>query len=165
MSGDRTAGEFVVARLRPHAHRLLTGVLVLWVVAFLVPVLWSRVELTWWNPAIAALGVGLVFVFTAVPLLMWATRRTVITNRRVIVKGGLSGGSREVLLARIHDVEVRRSGRQRMVGAGDLVLSTGGGHGIRIVDVAGPRGVAATILELMEDAGFAPAELLDDATA
>lgn len=158
MTPDPAAPERVVARVRPHAYRLVPAIVVLWIVAFAVPALWSRVDWVLWNPVLAATAAGLVFVFTVVPCVMWAFRRTLITTRRVVIHGG-PGARRDVPLHRIHDIEIRRSARQRLVGAGDLVLSTGGGHGVRIVDVPKPALVADAIAEHMDRAGFRPADL------
>lgn len=121
-------GEQVMVRTRTHPRALLRPAAVLVAVAFLLGLalgVLARPDL----PAVltgnrSALQTG-AWVVAAVallpgtvrPLLRWATRRTVVTTRRILQRTGIGGGADAAMpLVSIADVQRRRRGS----GAGDL---------------------------------------------
>jgi uncharacterized membrane protein YdbT with pleckstrin-like domain len=97
-----------------------------------------------------------VVVFLAFPVrafLSWITAHFVVTSDRVIHRSGwLAKSAMEIPLERINDVKFRQSVLERMVGAGDLVIESGGEYGQnRFSDIRGPEDVQKLIYEKAEE--------------
>lgn len=127
--------ERVIARMRPHGRVLVVPVLVLWACIALVMLLLDRVDWPLWNLAVATVAAIVVVLLTVVPTLAWLSRGFTFTTERVIIRTGFGGTRRETMLARVHDVTVRRRGLQALFGAGDVLLSTGGDRAVVLPDV------------------------------
>lgn len=105
-------------------------------------------------------GVKLVMlallVITAVWLLMrylkWLTTNFVITSNRLIFRHGLVGKSGiEIPLERVNNVNFNQSVFERMLGAGDLLIESGGEDGQqRFTDIRHPAQVQNLIHAQME---------------
>lgn len=121
-------GEQVMVRTRTHPRALLRPAAVLVTVAFLLGLAMgvlarpdlpgiltqnrALLETAAWAVAVLALLPGMLL-----PVLRWATRRTVVTSRRIVQRTGLGGGADVAMpLVSIADVQRRRRGS----GAGDL---------------------------------------------
>ena len=122
-TGER---EMIVLRVRRHGRRLTLPILVLiasagaagyWVGSF--PEFWQNLAAGAGITAVALLlGLG--------PILGWASRRTLITTRRVIsYRGTFSRTRSEMPLARVREVQSKQHPVQRMWGSGDLLLFVG----------------------------------------
>lgn len=127
--------ERVIARMRPHGRALVVPVLVLWLCVGLAVLLLDRVDWAFWNIAVLTVAAIVVVLLTVVPTLAWLSRGFTFTTERVIIRTGFGGTRRETMLARVHDVTVRRRGLQALFGAGDLLLSTGGDRAVILSDV------------------------------
>lgn len=145
-------GEEVVARLAPHARALVAPIVATLVVAGLAAYLWGVLPERWMSDVAAGVGVLVLVVGAVPPVVRWASTSYLLTSRRVAVRSGaLARHRREVLLARVGEVAVRRRGAQAIAGSGD-VLVYAGGDPVVLADVPRPRLVQAAILELVEAA-------------
>lgn len=64
----------------------------------------------------------------------WATTNMVVTTERLILRAGVLGKSgREIPLERINDIAYRQMPFQRLIGAGDLLVESGGERGQEIL--------------------------------
>ncbi|WP_206447340.1 PH domain-containing protein [Agrococcus sp. KRD186] len=127
--------ERIIARMRPHGRALVVPVLVLWLCVGLAMLLLDRVDWPFWNIAVLTVAAIVVVLLTVVPTLAWLSRGFTFTTERVIIRTGFGGTRRETMLARVHDVTVRRRGLQALFGAGDVLLSTGGDRAVILSDV------------------------------
>lgn len=82
----------------------------------------------------------------------WTTTHLVITNRRVIFRTGLlAKRGIEIPLDRVNTVHFRQSILERMVGAGDLLIESGGESGQqRFTDIRQPDRIQRVIHAEME---------------
>jgi uncharacterized membrane protein YdbT with pleckstrin-like domain len=163
--------EELVLDLRPHWIALVLPVLATALLIAAEAILFVAFDPPRWLTWVLVLA-GII-VFLAFPLrafLTWATSHFVVTSDRVIHRAGwLAKASMEIPLERINDVKFRQSVLERMVGAGDLVIESGGEYGQnRFSDIRGPEDVQKLIYEKAEanqrrDAGqAAPAGDPDD---
>ncbi len=121
--------------MRPHARVLVLPVLVLWGSLGLATLLVDRVDWPLWNVAVLTVAGIVVVLLTIVPTLAWLSRGFTFTTERVVTRSSFGGTRRETMLARVHDVTVRRRGMQALFGAGDVLLSTGGDRAVVLSDV------------------------------
>ena len=84
--------------------------------------------------------------------LKWATTNFVITSDRVIFRSGIVGKSGiEIPLERVNNVLFHQSIFERLIGAGDLLIESGGEDGQqRFTDIRGPERVQNLIHAQME---------------
>jgi uncharacterized membrane protein YdbT with pleckstrin-like domain len=113
--------------------------------------------------AIVLVGLLIFLAFPVRSLLAWLTSHFVVTSDRVIHRSGwLAKASMEIPLERINDVKFRQTVFERLVGAGDLVIESGGEYGQnRFSDIRKPEDVQKLIYEMSEEnqsrmAGGAP---------
>ncbi len=94
------------------------------------------------SPVVLALlvGTGLWLAFRAAT---WQTTNFVITSQRVIFRQGLvAKRGMEIPLDRVNNVNFSQSIFERMLGAGDLLIESGGEDGQqRFTDIKDPAGV------------------------
>jgi membrane protein YdbS with pleckstrin-like domain len=145
--------ERVVARLRPHARRLVRPAVFVVVVSaiggFGIGVF--QAQLAWVNLVVAALIVFLIVVGGLVPLLKWLGQRYIVTTRRLVVVGGIGTRMRrELLHARGYDVTVRRRGLQGMYRTGDVLVFPGEDPPLVMRDVPSADLVVAVLHDLVE---------------
>ncbi len=78
----------------------------------------------------ALVVLGLCAVWLAIRYMKWATTNFVITSDRVIFRSGvLSKRGIEIPLERVNNVSFKQSIFERMLGAGDLLIESGGEDG------------------------------------
>lgn len=84
----------------------------------------------------------------------WATTNFVVTSDRLIYRHGVfAKRGQEIPLERLNDVSFRRSVIQRIVGAGDLLIESGGERGQQPFNhIAHPERVQNAIHRSIEDA-------------
>jgi len=150
---DEPPPERVVARLRPHARRLVRpAVFVVLVTAaggFGFGVF--RAQLAWLNAVVAGLVLLLVFVGGVLPLLRWLSQRYVVTTRRLVVVHGLGTRTRrELLHSRGYDVTVRRRGLQGVFRSGDVLVFPGDEPAVVLADVPHADLVVAVLHDMVE---------------
>ena len=147
---SHTRPEVVVLRFRRHGRRLVLPVLVLLVIASASGYWVGALPDGWMNLAAGLGAVLLALLLGVFPILAWLARRTTVTTRRVIVRGGFFVRHRsEVALARVREVRSRRSIGQRMCGAGDVELLVGTERTV-LSDVPGVELVVDALQELSE---------------
>ena len=122
-------GEDVVLDLRPHWWFLAGPVTAL--VAFIV--LSIVVQATFDNDAVkllTAVPVVLAMVWFLVRYAKWATTNFVVTTDRLIHRSGvIAKQGKEIPLERLNDITFNQSIWERLIGAGDLLIESGGERG------------------------------------
>ena len=94
-------------------------------------------------------GAAVVVALVLVPLLAWLGGRVVVTTRRIVIHNGLLVRSRrEILLARVTDVTVRRTPLQAILRSGNILIALGGEPTVRVRDIPRADVVAAALLQL-----------------
>lgn len=150
LSAEPQLPEAVIARVRRHGRHLALPVLLLMVVAAASGFFIGALPETWMNLAAAALAALLAIVGGIGPILGWLARRSVVTNRRVIVHHGFFVRHRsEVSLARVREVRSKQNPIQRVWGSGDIDLVVGT-EATRIHDAPRSNELHAALRELSE---------------
>ena len=144
-------GEDVVLDLRPHwwvfvkpAALVVAAVVLLFVVA-------ANIDHD--VPTYAALLVLLYALLRlVVAYLRWATTNFVVTTDRIVYRAGvLAKSGREIPLERLNDIAVNQSLFERLIGAGDLLIESGGERGqSHFTDVRSPFVVQNVIYRELE---------------
>jgi uncharacterized membrane protein YdbT with pleckstrin-like domain len=85
----------------------------------------------------------------------WATTNMVLTNERLILRAGVFAKTgREIPLERINDLTYRQGVFERLIGAGDLMVESGGERGQQVLRmVPNPMRVQQAIYKQMSEAG------------
>ncbi|WP_018333941.1 PH domain-containing protein [Actinomycetospora chiangmaiensis] len=121
------AGERVVRHVRPHWRMLVVPALLppvvafvgAWLVAVARPTPWATAVLV----AVAVVAVGLLGWFSVAPMTRWRATHFVVTDRRILVREGVFSRSGIVVVGRsITAVRTVRTGVDRLLGAGTLVV-------------------------------------------
>jgi uncharacterized membrane protein YdbT with pleckstrin-like domain len=145
-------GEELVLDLRPHPIALLRAVLVtlLVVVAFIV--LLPRIPfedavhgVLFWG--VVLVGAALLVWWPIRDFVRYATSHFVVTSDRVIHREGwIAKHSMEIPLEAINDVRFKQGVFERMIGAGDIVISSASERGTEVFsDIRNPEHVQKTI--------------------
>lgn len=106
-------------------------------------------------PMLACLALsGAAVVWLLFRYLRWANTNFVLTTDRIVHRVGvLSKQGREIPLERVNDITCTQSLFERMIGAGDLVIESGGERGQQVVpDIPRPFKVQNEIYRAIEDA-------------
>ena len=148
--------ERLVLDIRPHwiALVLPTIAAVLIVVAVsLVAANFPPSLPDWMLIAVLLVGLGLFLAFPVRAFLNWVTAHFVVTSDRVIHRSGwLAKQSMEIALERINDVRFHQTVLERVVGAGDLRIESGGEYGQNhFRDIRDPERVQKLIYEMAEE--------------
>ncbi|WP_223627659.1 PH domain-containing protein [Microbacterium sp. EST19A] len=143
--------ELMIARFRGHARRLFWSALVLiasfGATAFFYDNLPAGLE-NWM--LLTAAGV-LVLLVVVVPYIVWFSRSTTVTTRRVIAHHGIGARQRrEMSHARGYTIAVRRGPLQRLWGAGTITLSNGVDAPLRLPNVPNVTLVHETLADQIE---------------
>jgi uncharacterized membrane protein YdbT with pleckstrin-like domain len=139
-------GEEIILDLKPHWMYVVPTIIV-WLGATLASaVIWSVSGQSWmgWVTLIVFLALG---VNAAVRWSKWVTTSFTVTNDRIIFRQGMVAKSGvEIPLERIMNVNFKQSIWERLIGAGDLLIESGGKDGqSRFSDVRKPELVAKEI--------------------
>ncbi|HEU4481379.1 MAG TPA: PH domain-containing protein [Actinomycetota bacterium] len=149
--------ETIVFDLKPHWVALLKPVL--WILLWLA--VWyfgdrAATELfedtDWVGQVVGVIAVAGLLYFGVFPIARWETTRFVLTTDRLITRWGVvSKHSKEIPLERINDVAFSQSVVERIVGAGDLMIESGGERGqSRISNVRNPEHIQLLIYKESE---------------
>ncbi|HEX9969068.1 MAG TPA: PH domain-containing protein [Acidimicrobiales bacterium] len=144
-------GEDVILDLRPHWWVFVKPVLA--VVASALAVLLVADNIDNEIPTWAAVAVLLASAtWLLVRYLRWVTTNFVVTTDRLIHRTGVLGKSgREIPLERLNDISVNQTFFERIIGAGDLMIESGGERGQQhFTDVRRPFVVQNTIYREIE---------------
>jgi membrane protein YdbS with pleckstrin-like domain len=144
--------EELVLEMRPHWIALVMPaiVTVLVVVGYAFAVSYApddgtgRSVLVWGATLIALF---LLILFPVRRIIAWATSWFVVTSERVIHREGwISKRSMEIPLEKINDVRFHQGVFERMIGAGDLIISSASEFGREVFgDIRNPEEVQRTI--------------------
>ena len=144
-------GEEIVLDLRPHPWFLAKEILAVVVALAIVIVLYAKVD----NDIARYIGLGLLAVATlwlAIEVIQWRTTEMVLTGDRLIYRTGiLSKSGREIPLERINDITFSQTFFERIIGAGDLLIESGGERGQQtFTDILRPQRVQNQIYRQIE---------------
>lgn len=141
--------ETVVLRVRRHGRVLVLPILVLIVVAGAAGYWVGALPESWMNLTAGAGAVAIALLFGFWPILAWLTRRTTITNHRIIFRHGVFVRHRaEMPFTRVREVRSRRSLPQRVFGSAHIDLYVGVEH-TTLRDVPGAALVNDALQELV----------------
>jgi uncharacterized membrane protein YdbT with pleckstrin-like domain len=122
-------GEEVVIDTHPHWW-VFAGVVTRLVLAIVIAI---AIVVKFDGKAVNYIGSGLIIVAilnVAVVYLKWRTTDFVLTNDRLVTRRGIfSRDSREIPLDRVMDLSCHQSLFERVIGAGDLMIESGGERG------------------------------------
>lgn len=92
---------------------------------------------------VVLVAIGVSAIWLLVRYMKWVTTNFVITNDRIIFRQGVVGKSGiEIPLDRVNNVNFNQSAFERLLGAGDLLIESGGEDGQqRFTDVRKPQRV------------------------
>lgn len=159
------AGEEVVVEVHPHWT--------LWWRPLLVTALAGAVAtalvvafgpLPRWAVIAVVVLIGIPASRLGLEVLRWRAMTTVVTTERLMFQSGVIRRSHhQVSLRRVLEVDVHRSGVDRLVGRGDLVLVVDGAPPVRLSGVRHPRSLQQVILaEAAAWQGARPVERYDE---
>ena len=145
-------GEDVVLDLHPHWWRFAGPVTAL-VVAIVAAL--ASVDAHDGVRATATVLVLVCLVWLAVRYARWATTNFVVTTDRLIYREGVLGKrGKEIPLERLNDIAVNQTLFERIIGAGDVTIESGGERGQQVFsDIRKPFLVQNVIYSEIERAG------------
>ena len=145
--------EEVVLDLRPH-WSFFAGPAAALVVALVLSIVAAAGDAPDWLQVVILVLAAAAFVWCLGRYARWATTNFVVTTDRLIHRYGVfSKRGQEIPLERLNDVSFRRTLVQRMVGAGDLLIESGGERGQQPFDhIAHPERVQNVIHREIEAA-------------
>lgn len=118
--------ELMIARFRGHARRLFWSALIMIAVFGAAAYFYDNLPAPFENWMLLAAGGGVLLLLVIVPFVVWLSRSTTVTTRRVIAHRGIgSTQRREMSHARGYTISVRRGPLQRLWGTGSITLSNG----------------------------------------
>jgi uncharacterized membrane protein YdbT with pleckstrin-like domain len=145
-------GEDVILDLHPHWW-FFTGPVMGAAASTALLIVLSRLEVDYvWLVGGAMLVVSLVWLL--VRYLKWVTTNFVLTTDRLIDRSGVLGKhGREIPLERVNDITVNQTLFERLIGAGDVMIESGGERGQQqFADLPRPFLVQNTIYTEIERA-------------
>lgn len=152
-----TEGEEVILDLRPHWIALLKPVFWTVVIGVITGLLYAKIGgKTDTKQVLQWIVIGIAFVLwiplALVPAIRWRFTLFVLTNERVITRGGvIAKHSKEIPLETINDVTFKQSVIERIIGAGDLIIESAGESGQnRFTDIRKPESVQLEIYRAAE---------------
>ncbi len=143
-------GEEVILDLRPH-WSFFAGPVAALVAGLVLAIIAHSVR--YLNVAVLALA-AVALVWCIGRYARWATTNFVVTSDRLIYRHGVfAKRGQEIPLERLNDVSFRRSVIMRIVGAGDLLIESGGERGQQPFNhIAHPERVQNIIHQAIENA-------------
>jgi membrane protein YdbS with pleckstrin-like domain len=157
-------GEHVVYDLRPHWWTLVPSILMTLLVVVVATLAYGSMPGgTFQTPArtvVQVVAVAVLAIWVGPRVARWATTHLVLTTDRLIYRTGLVAKyAREIPLERIDDVTYSQSLLGRVIGVGDLQISSGGEHGEAVFEqVRNPKAVQLEIYHRMEEREAQPFE-------
>ena len=150
-------GERVLLDVRPHPKALVLPVLALLLVAGAGGFAAARAGGQADGPlrlAVAVAALLLLLRLSLLPYLRWRGTRLVLTDERLsLTDGVLRRSGRDVPLARVDEVLVARSLRQRLQGCGDLQVTAGDAAPLVVRDLRDVAAVQRAVHRALERAG------------
>ena len=143
--------ELLIARFRGHARRLFWSALVLIAVFGATAYFYGNLPAGFEDWMLLAAAGVLILVAVVIPFVVWYSRSTTVTTRRVIARHGVGARRRqEMSHARGYTIAVRRGPLQRLWGAGTITLSNGVDAPLRMANVPNVTLVHETLADQVE---------------
>ena len=152
MTGEQPrVPERVIALIRPHARTLTLPGLALIAVCGGTAYAATALDEPWQRITALAAGAFLIVLLFLAPLVRWLGTHYLITTRRVVLRTGLIGRTRQELLhGRSYDISLRQSPLQRLFRSGDVLVNTGLDTPVVLRDAPRALLVQAALGDLME---------------
>jgi membrane protein YdbS with pleckstrin-like domain len=145
------AEELLIARFRSHARRLFWSALVLIVAFGATAYLYGNLPEGFEDWMLLSAAGALVLVAVVIPFVVWFSRSTTVTTRRVIAHQGVGARRRrEMSHSRGYTIAVRRGPLQRLWGTGTITLSNGVDAPLRLSNVPNVTLVHETLADQIE---------------
>ncbi len=143
--------ELLIARFRSHARRLFWSALVLIATFGATAYFYGNLPAPFENWMLLAAAGIVVLLLVVLPFIIWYSRSTTVTTRRVIAHQGLGARQRrEMSHARGYAIAVRRGPLQRMWGSGTITLTNGVDAPLRLQNVPTVTLVHETLADQIE---------------
>ncbi|WP_061018852.1 PH domain-containing protein [Microbacterium sp. CCH5-D1] len=143
--------ELLIARFRSHARRLFWSAVVLIAAFGATGYFFGNLPEGFADWMLLAAAGALVLFAVVLPFIIWYSRTTTVTTRRVIARQGLGARSRhEMSHARGYTIAVRRGPLQRLWGSGTIILSNGVDAPLRLPNVPNVTLVHETLADQIE---------------
>ena len=143
--------ELLIARFRSHARRLFWSAVVLIATFGATGYFFGNLPEGFEDWMLLAAAGALVLFAVVLPFIIWYSRTTTVTTRRVIARQGLGARSRhEMSHARGYTIAVRRGPLQRLWGSGTIILSNGVDAPLRLPNVPNVTLVHETLADQIE---------------
>jgi membrane protein YdbS with pleckstrin-like domain len=143
--------ELRIARIRPHARRLLWSALVLIAVAGATGYFFDNLPSPFENWMLIAAAAVVVFLLVVLPFAVWRSHVYLLTTERVIERRGVVvTHRRELTHARGYTITLRRGILQRLWGTGTLILSNGVEAPLLLRNIPRPRLVHEVLIDQVE---------------
>jgi membrane protein YdbS with pleckstrin-like domain len=149
--------EEVVRHMHTHWKALALPALVLVVstglAAYAAAALPDNAAQRWLRILILLLWLAIFVLFVAAPFVRWYSTTYTLTNRRIIVRGGIvSRYGRDMPLSRMNDVHFESGPIDRMIGCGTIIVESAGERGQMVLkDVPDFEQVQLELYELHEE--------------
>lgn len=142
--------EDVVLDLRPHWWFLSKPAFALVAAIVLVAVVSANFDGP--GPLLALIPLAVALVWFAARYAKWATTNFVVTTDRLIYRSGvLAKHGKEIPLERLNDISFHQGVWERIIGAGDLMIESGGERGQQtFTDISRPSHVQNEIYRQIE---------------
>lgn len=143
--------ELLIARFRSHARRLFWSAVVLIATFGATAYFYGNLPAGLEDWMLLAAAGGLVLVAVVIPYVIWFSKSTTVTTRRVISRHGIGAQNRrEMSHARGYTIAVRRGPLQRIWGSGTITLSNGVDSPLRLRNVPNVTLVHETLADQIE---------------
>ena len=145
--------EEVILDLRPHWARLVWPVVAV-IIGVVLTILVTTATSN--DAALYAMLVidAVAMLWFAIRYLRWTTTQFVVTTDRLIYRSGVvAKHGKEIPLERVNDITFHQRVFERMIGAGDLIIESGGERGQQhFSDIPRPSAVQNEIYRQIEEA-------------
>ncbi|MBP5803263.1 PH domain-containing protein [Microbacterium maritypicum] len=143
--------ELLIARFRSHARRLFWSALVLIATFGATGYFFGNLPDGIEDWMLLTAAGALVLLAVVLPFVIWYSRSTTVTTRRVIARQGIGSRRRhEMSHARGYTIAVRRGPLQRLWGSGTITLSNGVDTPLRLANVPNVTLVHETLADQIE---------------
>jgi len=137
--------ETVALDINPHWWYFAKAAILL-VVAIVLGIVWLALDDSWFESGLGWIALALILVsagWLVIRYIQWATTNFVLTSERVIFRTGMFAKSGiEIPLDRVNNVIFGQGFFERIIGAGDLLIESGGETGQqRFTDIRNPAEV------------------------
>ena len=143
--------ERLIARFRGHARRLFWSALLFIATFGATAYLYDNLPAPFEDWMLLSAAGTIILLLVVLPFVVWLSRTTTITTRRIIVRRGIGARQRrEMSHARGYTIAVRRGPLPRLWGTATITLSNGVDDPLRLVEVPNATLVHETLADQIE---------------